>query len=227
MATKRLEVMQSLDTLGAGFTIASHDMDIRGFGNLLGEEQSGHVREVGVELYQQMLEEAVEAARRSQRGLPKLADAESSDWSPQINMGTSVLIPDDYVTDLALRLSLYRRVSTLQNEDDINSFAAELADRFGPVPPEVEHLLAIVNIKLLCKQAGVDKVDVGPNGAILSFRDNKFTQPEKLLQFISKNYRDMKLRGDHKLILIQKWDSPEKKLKGVTGSIAEIAKLAA
>jgi transcription-repair coupling factor (superfamily II helicase) len=227
MATKRLEVMQSLDTLGAGFTIASHDMDIRGFGNLLGEEQSGHVREVGVELYQQMLEEAVEAARRSQRGLPKLAESESSDWSPQINMGTSVLIPDDYVTDLALRLSLYRRVSTLQNEGDINSFAAELADRFGPVPPEVEHLLAIVNIKLLCKQAGVDKVDVGPNGAILSFRDNKFTQPEKLLQFISKNYRDMKLRGDHKLILIQKWDSPEKKLKGVTGSIAEIAKLAA
>jgi transcription-repair coupling factor (superfamily II helicase) len=226
MATRRLEVMQSLDTLGAGFTIASHDMDIRGFGNLVGEEQSGHIKEIGVELYQQMLEEAVESARRNQKGLAPIATAQS-DWSPQINLGTSVLIPESYVTDLQLRLSLYRRISTLLSEEEINSFAAELADRFGPVPKEALHLLSIMQIKLLCKQAGVERVDVGPNGAVLSFRENKFANPEKLLEFISRNTRSVKLRADHKLLLLQKWDDPEKKLHGVGHSIAEIAKLAA
>ena len=132
-AEKRLKVLQSLDTLGAGFSLASHDLDIRGAGNLLGEEQSGHIREVGFELYQSMLEEAVAAM--------KGGDLEADDkWSPEIQLGTSIMIPEAYVTDLQLRLGLYRRLSSFEKRADIDAFAAELVDRFGPLPPEVEHL---------------------------------------------------------------------------------------
>src|SRR4029077_16957498 len=143
-ATRRLEVLQSLDQLGAGFSIASHDMDIRGAGNLLGEEQSGHVREVGIELFQEMLEEAVSSLREG-------GDAKDVDdqWSPAINLGASVLIPDSYVADLNVRMSLYRRLSGLETRADIDAFAAELIDRFGPLPEEVTHLFEIVAIKQL------------------------------------------------------------------------------
>lgn len=225
MATRRLEVMQSLDTLGAGFSVASHDMDIRGFGNLLGEEQSGQVKEVGIELYQQMLQDAVEAAR--QQKSPDIKPVEADEWSPQINLGTSVLIPESYVADLQLRLSLYRRVAHLHTEEDIHSFASELADRFGPLPEEVNHLLAVLHIKHLCMQAGIERVDVGPKGAVISFRQNRFANPEKLLGFIAANARVVKLRPDHKLVVMREWESPEAKLKGVGSQLAEIARLAA
>ncbi|HHK75292.1 MAG TPA: transcription-repair coupling factor, partial [Rhizobiales bacterium] len=118
-AEKRLRVLQSLDTLGAGFSLASHDLDIRGAGNLLGEEQSGHIKEVGFELYQQMLEEAVATLRDDD-------ETAEVDWSPQISVGTAVLIPESYVPDLQLRLNLYRRLSSLNDEREIDGFAAEL-----------------------------------------------------------------------------------------------------
>ena len=129
-AEKRLQVMQTLDTLGAGFTLASHDLDIRGAGNLLGEEQSGHIREVGVELYQQMLEDAVAEAR----GLE--SELAAGGWSPQINLGMAVLIPESYIPDLAVRMSLYRRLATLSGREEIDAFAAEMIDRFGALPAE-------------------------------------------------------------------------------------------
>src|SRR5207302_10207360 len=106
-ASKRLEVMHTLDTLGAGFQLASHDLDIRGAGNLLGEEQAGHIREVGIELYQHMLEEAVAMARSGAEGLAEASEA----WTPQITVGTPVLIPEHYVADLGVRLGLYRRIA--------------------------------------------------------------------------------------------------------------------
>ena len=144
-AEKRLKVLQSLDTLGAGFSLASHDLDIRGAGNLLGEEQSGHIREVGFELYQAMLEEAVATLKGGDA-------AEAQDqWSPQIGLGTAVLIPDTYVSDLQLRLGLYRRLSKLEGRGDIDGFGAELVDRFGELPEEVKHLLDVVEIKGLAK----------------------------------------------------------------------------
>ena len=171
-AEKRLKVLQSLDTLGAGFSLASHDLDIRGAGNLLGEEQSGHIREVGFELYQSMLEEAVAALKGGDIG-------EAQDqWSPQISLGTSVLIPESYVADLQLRLGLYRRLSTLEKRSDIDGFAAELVDRFGELPDEVKHLLDVVEIKGLAKQAGLQQLDAGPKGAVITFRKNQFANPE-------------------------------------------------
>ncbi|MEL6312254.1 MAG: helicase-related protein, partial [Pseudomonadota bacterium] len=134
-AEKRLRVLSSLDSLGAGFTLASQDLDIRGAGNLLGEEQSGQVAEVGYQLYQDMLEEAIAKIRSGEmEGLSETDDQ----WSPQINLGVPVLIPDSFVPDLDVRLGLYRRLSALETKVELEGFAAELIDRFGKLPREVD-----------------------------------------------------------------------------------------
>jgi transcription-repair coupling factor (superfamily II helicase) len=219
-ASKRLHVMQTLDTLGAGFTLASHDMDIRGAGNLLGEEQSGHIREVGIELYQQMLEEAVAAAKG------EAAAAGQPDWTPQINLGTPVLIPEPYVPDLGVRLGLYRRIATLVDQAEIDGFAAELADRFGPVPQEVENLLKIVAVKRLCLDAGVEKLDAGPKGAVVSFRHNNFANPKGLVDFMASQAATIKLRPDHKLVVRRGWDDAAARVSGVQQLLRKIAAIA-
>jgi transcription-repair coupling factor (superfamily II helicase) len=220
-ATRRLEVLQSLDQLGAGFSIASHDMDIRGAGNLLGEEQSGHVREVGIELYQEMLEEAVSSMRDG-------ATADVTDqWSPAINLGASVMIPEDYVADLNVRMSLYRRLAGIETREDIDRFAAELIDRFGPLPDEVKHLFEIVTIKQLAKEAGVEKIDAGPKGGTVAFRGNQFANPMKLIQFINQHSGTMKVRPDQKIVVSRDWPTPESRLAGAKALLGQLAKLAA
>ncbi|MDB5410157.1 MAG: transcription-repair coupling factor [Rhodospirillales bacterium] len=222
-AQRRLEVMQTLDTLGAGFTLASHDLDIRGAGNLLGEEQSGHVREVGIELYQHLLEEAVAAARSTGDGAGEAAE----DWTPQIAVGTAVLIPESYVADLGIRLGLYRRIATLLDRREIDGFAAELVDRFGPLPPEVENLLEIIAIKRLCRDAGIEKVEAGPKGAVLTFRNNSFANPAGLLDFIRQQVGTAKLRSDHKLVVIRGWEDAKGRVAGVNRLLQALAKSAA
>ncbi len=208
-AERRLKVLQSLDTLGAGFQLASHDLDIRGAGNLLGDEQSGHIKEVGFELYQQMLEEAVSDLKAG--GTAPAADR----WSPQITIGTPVLIPDDYVADLSVRLGLYRRLAELEDERAIDAFAAELADRFGKLPSEVDHLMQVVAIKSLCRRANVEKIEAGPKGVVLSFRDNTFANPEGLIAFIREQGSAVRMRSDPKdaknqqLVFFDEWDEPE------------------
>ena len=218
-AEKRLKVLQSLDTLGAGFSLASHDLDIRGAGNLLGEEQSGHIREVGFELYQSMLEEAVAAM--------KGGDLEGADqWSPEIALGTPVLIPESYIADLQIRLGLYRRLSSLETRADIDAFAAELVDRFGEMPSEVDHLLDVMEIKGLCRQAGVARVDAGPKGAVVAFYKNQFANPEGLVQFLQNSKGRAKVQSDHKVVYKGSWDLPEQRLKGVRALVADLAGLA-
>lgn len=210
-AEKRLKVLQTLDTLGAGFSLASHDMDIRGAGNLLGEEQSGHIREVGFELYQEMLEEAVAALRHGG------ADAEVADqWSPQISLGASVLIPESYVTDLNVRLSLYRRLSQIEGRQEIDAIAAELIDRFGPLPGEVDQLLKIIAIKQHCRQAGIAKIDAGPKGAVVTFRNDQFANPAGLVDFLTRHPKTAKLRPDHKMVYQRDWQTTDERLAGVT-----------
>jgi len=172
-AEKRLRVLGSLDTLGAGFTLASQDLDIRGAGNLLGEEQSGHMRDVGYELYQSMLEEAIAKIKSGE--LEGLSAADDQ-WAPQINLGVPVLIPEDYVPDLDVRLGLYRRLSGLSTKVELEGFAAELIDRFGKLPREVNTLLLVVRIKSMCKRAGIAKLDGGPKGdqkGLAKIKDNK------------------------------------------------------
>jgi len=218
-AARRLEVMQSLDALGAGFTLASHDLDIRGAGNLLGDEQSGHIREVGVELYQHMLEEAVAEAR----GI----GTAGQEWSPQINIGTPVLIPEGYVTDLDARLGLYRRLAGLGDTAEIESFAAELIDRFGPLPGEVENLLQIIAIKQLCRRAGVEFFDAGPKGAVVRFRNDEFANPVGLVQFIQEMPGQVSVRPDHRLVVRRDWTRADTRLRGSRQLVARLAALSA
>jgi len=198
-AQKRLEVMQTLDTLGAGFTLASHDLDIRGAGNLLGDEQSGHIREVGIELYQQMLEDAVADLGADQQR----AANQSRDWTPAINIGLPVLIPEEYVPDLPIRLGLYRRISNLATDAETEGMAAELVDRFGNLPEEVENLLDVMRIKRACRAAGVEKLEAGPKGMVFQFRGNHFADPAGLVAWLGSQKGAIKLRPDHKLALVR------------------------
>jgi transcription-repair coupling factor (superfamily II helicase) len=197
-AEKRLTVMQTLDALGAGFTLASHDLDIRGAGNLLGDEQSGHIREVGIELYQQMLEDAVIELRAGEGGAKGHADR---DWTPNISLGLPVLIPEDYVRDLPVRLGLYRRIGALASDAETEAMAAELVDRFGKLPEAVENLLSVMALKRGCREAGVEKLEAGPKGMVLSFRGNAFRNPAGLVRWLSAKGGLVRLRPDHKLAL--------------------------
>jgi transcription-repair coupling factor (superfamily II helicase) len=225
-AERRLKVLQSLDTLGAGFQLASHDLDIRGAGNLLGEEQSGHIKEVGFELYQQMLEEAVTSLKAG------IAAPVADRWSPQITIGAALLIPEDYVADLSVRLSLYRRLADIDDERDIDVVAAELVDRFGKLPQEVEHLLQVVMIKALSRRANVEKVEAGPKGIVLSFRDNVFANPDGLIAFIHEQGSGVRMRTDPKnpkgqqLVFFDEWPRPEDRLKGTATVLRQLAGIA-
>jgi transcription-repair coupling factor (superfamily II helicase) len=220
-AQKRLEVMQTLDQLGAGFTLASHDLDIRGAGNLLGEEQSGHIREVGIELYQQMLEESVAEVRGQVLAAPTEA------WTPQINLGMPILIPEGYVADLPVRLALYRRIASLVDQAEIDAFAAEMVDRFGPLPSEVENLLKVIALKRLCRAANVDKVEAGPKGAVVSLRDNRFAKPERLIGFIASQHGKAQVRPDQRMVFRDIWEGPGDRVKGVEKLMEKLASLAA
>jgi transcription-repair coupling factor (superfamily II helicase) len=218
---RRLQVLQSLDNLGAGFQLASHDLDQRGGGNLLGDEQSGHIREVGVELYQQMLEDAVAELRQAGEG-----GVVDRGWSPAINVGAAVLIPEDYVPDLNVRLSLYRRLSDAENNESREALAAELIDRFGPLPDEAKQLLRIVGIKAKCKTAHIERIDVGPKGAVLTLRDNSFPNPVGLVGLIQKNHAFWKIRPDQKIVVKGDWDTPEDRLKVAERITADLARVA-
>jgi transcription-repair coupling factor (superfamily II helicase) len=222
-AEKRLRVMQSLDSLGAGFQLASHDLDIRGGGNLLGEEQSGHIREIGVELYQQMLEDAV-TELRARVGAEDVAIDRG--WSPQINTGAAVLIPEHYVPDLNVRLALYRRLSDAERPEDREALAAEMIDRFGPLPEETDQLLKVVAIKGLCRQANVAKIDVGPKGAVVSFRDNHFAHPTALVAYIQKNPAVWRFRPDQTVLIKGEWENPDARLSAAERILTELARMA-
>ncbi len=220
-AERRLKVLGSLDTLGAGFTLASHDLDIRGAGNLLGEEQSGHIREVGYELYQDMLEEAIAKIRAGEAGVSVEA---GETWAPQINLGVPVLIPDDYVPDLDVRLGLYRRLSHLETRAEMEGFAAELHDRFGKPPSEVETLLRVVRVKTMCRRAGIARLDTGPKGATLQFRHDKFVDPAGLVDFIHDQRGLAKIR-DNKLVIRRNWVEEKDRLRGAFAIVRDLAKI--
>ncbi|KIC43470.1 transcription-repair coupling factor [Ruegeria sp. ANG-R] len=218
-AEKRLRVLGSLDTLGAGFTLASQDLDIRGAGNLLGEEQSGQMRDVGYELYQSMLEEAIAKIKAGE--MEGLSDADDQ-WAPQINLGVPVLIPEDYVPDLDVRLGLYRRLSSLSTKVELEGFAAELIDRFGTLPKEVNTLMLVVRIKAMCKRAGIAKLDGGPKGATIQFHNDKFASPEGLVEFI-QNQRGLAKVKDNKIVVRRDWKKDSDKIKGAFAIARDLA----
>ncbi|ATF18457.1 transcription-repair coupling factor [Phaeobacter gallaeciensis] len=218
-AEKRLRVLGSLDTLGAGFSLASQDLDIRGAGNLLGEEQSGQMRDVGYELYQSMLEEAIAKIKSGE--LEGLTGGDDQ-WAPQINLGVPVLIPENYVPDLDVRLGLYRRLSDLSTKVELEGFAAELIDRFGPLPKEVNTLMLVVRIKAMCKRAGIAKLDGGPKGATIQFHNDKFASPQGLVEFIQAQDGLAKVK-DNKIVVRRDWKKDSDKIKGAFAIARDLA----
>jgi transcription-repair coupling factor (superfamily II helicase) len=219
-ADKRLKVLSDLDTLGAGFQLASHDLDIRGAGNLLGDEQSGHIREVGYELYQSMLEEAILDARAG--GLAQ----RPRDFSPQITVDAAIMIPENYVPDLDLRMGLYRRLNELDDQNGIEAFAAEMIDRFGSLPEPTANLIKLIEIKLNAKKACVAKIDVGAKGALVSFHDDKPPNIDGLLAYVARLNGVAKLRPDSKLVIAREWGDPQARLNGALQLSKGLAKAA-
>tara|TARA_R110000787_G_scaffold14476_7_gene44679 strand:- start:849 stop:4313 length:3465 start_codon:yes stop_codon:yes gene_type:complete len=218
-AEKRLRVLGSLDTLGAGFTLASQDLDIRGAGNLLGEEQSGQMRDVGFELYQSMLEDAIAKIKAGE--LEGVID-DDGQWAPQINLGVPVLIPEAYVPDLDVRLGLYRRLSGLTTKVELEGFAAELIDRFGKLPREVNTLMLVIRIKAMCKRAGIAKLDGGPKGVTIQFHNDKFASPEGLVTFI-QDQRGLAKVKDNRIVVRRDWATETDKIKGAFAIARDLA----
>ena len=206
IAERRLSILQALDTLGAGFSLASHDMDIRGSGNILGEEQSGHIKEVGISLYQHMLEEEI-LRLKSGGELEDKNTPQIESWTPQISIGIPIMIPESYVRDLGVRLGLYKRIGELSDNEGIADMREELTDRFGKLPDEVENLLKTVEIKILCKETNVEKIDAGAKGILITFHNNIFAKPEKLIDFVGKQFGSVKIRPDQKIFIEKNLES--------------------
>jgi transcription-repair coupling factor (superfamily II helicase) len=219
-AEKRLQVLTELDSLGAGFQLASHDLDIRGAGNLLGDEQSGHIKEVGFELYQSMLEDAIVEVKAG-------GVAREEEFSPQISVDAPIMIPEHYVPDLDLRMGLYRRLGDLEDRQAIDAFAAELIDRFGPLPEETANLMKIVEVKLSCRQACIAKLDIGPRGAVVTFAPSGFPDLGGLLAYIERLKGAAKLRPDSKMAVARDWPTPEARLNGALQLSRGLARVAA
>jgi transcription-repair coupling factor (superfamily II helicase) len=219
-AQKRLQVLVDLDSLGAGFQLASHDLDIRGAGNLLGDEQSGHIKEVGFELYQSMLEDAIIEMKAG--GVPR-----AEEFTPQISVDAPIMIPEQYVPDLDLRMGLYRRLGELEDRPAIDAFAAELIDRFGGLPEETANLLKIVEVKLLCRQASIAKLDIGPRGAVVTFAPAGFPDLPALLGYIDRLKGAAKLRPDSKMSISRDWPTPDARLNGALQLSRGLARVAA
>jgi transcription-repair coupling factor (superfamily II helicase) len=219
-AQKRLQVLADLDSLGAGFQLASHDLDIRGAGNLLGDEQSGHIKEVGFELYQSMLEDAIVELKAG--GVPR-----REDFTPQISVDAPIMIPETYVPDLDLRMGLYRRLGDLEDRNAIDAFAAELIDRFGTLPEETANLMKIVEVKLNLKQAMVAKLDIGPKGAVITFADGGFPDLGGLLGYIDRLKGSAKLRPDSKMTVARDWPTADARLNGALQLSRGLARVAA
>ena len=218
IAERRLNILQALDSLGAGFSLASHDMDIRGSGNVLGEEQSGHIKDVGIALYHHMLEEEIARIKNGEA----MEEKASQEWSPQITTGVPIMISEKYVRDLGVRLGLYKRIGSLENADALLDMREELVDRFGPIPQEVENLLKTVEIKQLCRQANIERIDAGAKGFVIGFYENKFKHPEKLVDMIARSGGAIKVRPDQKIFISRDLENYAKRLETIKDFVMKL-----
>ncbi len=225
-AKKKLEVMQNLDALGVGFNIASHDMDIRGSGNILGDEQSGHIRETGAELYQQMLLETTEKLKNSKEiKEDQQISIEDHDFSTQVKLGISLLIPENYIEDLALRMSFYKKIAMIKNEQDQENLCNEMINRFGKLPPEVYNLIEAAKIKHICRQIGIEKLEMKKDGLLISFKNNKFKEPDKLLQMVFSSNNQIKINPEQKIIFVCNPQNDSLKIQNSFNAVSKLQNL--
>ena len=223
IAERRLNILQALDTLGAGFSLASHDMDIRGSGNILGEEQSGHIKEVGIALYQHMLEEEIMRLKTGE--LADERQKQISDWAPQITTGIPIMILETYVRDLGVRLGLYKRIGDIADKSGLDDIREELIDRFGKLPEEVDNLLKTVEIKQLCRSANIEKIDAGAKGVLITLRNNTFAKPDKLIDFISRQFGAVKIRPDQKIFIEKNLESYAVRVETIKNFVTKLNQL--
>lgn len=223
IAERRLNILQALDTLGAGFSLASHDMDIRGAGNILGEEQSGHIKEVGIALYQHMLEEEIMRLKTGE--LADERQKQISDWAPQITTGIPIMIPETYIRDLGVRLGLYKRIGDIADKAGLDDIREELIDRFGKLPEEVDNLLKTVEIKQLCRSANIEKIDAGAKGVLITLRNNTFARPDKLIDFISRQFGAVKIRPDQKIFIEKNLESYAVRVETIKNFVTKLNRL--
>tara|TARA_B100000989_G_C19414544_1_gene415860 strand:- start:30 stop:899 length:870 start_codon:yes stop_codon:yes gene_type:complete len=190
---KRLSLLKKFNSRGSSFNLASHDLDMRGSGNIIGDAQSGHIKEIGLELYHRLLKDKIIELKND-------SDSIDNDWSPQLNLGLSVLIPEKYIPNLNTRLFFYRKLAYLNSNSELIEVKKEMEERFGLMPNEVNHLFKITELRILCKQLSVEKFDLGKRGLTIKFRNNKFDKTDKLIDFINLNKFDIKLRTDQTLV---------------------------
>ena len=192
---KRLSIINSAESLGVGFNIASQDLDMRGGGSIIGEEQSGFIREIGTELYHQMLEEEIILQKQ------KISTDHSikNVFQPTIKIPEEIFIPDVYIDDLDLRLSIYKRISSVKNKEELSNLIIELIDRFGKIPYQLQNLFSLIEIKLLCIECNVDQFEFSRKGIVIGFHKNKPNNPKKLLELSMNKYSQLKLRPDQKI----------------------------
>ena len=224
-ASKRLEVMQTLDGLGAGFSLASYDLDIRGAGNLLGDAQSGHIKDVGVELYQQMLADAIEDLKNKKIDSDEKNDILNDEFAPKINLGTSIYIPDDYIYDEKSRISFYQRISKCIDEMEAENIKLEMIDRFGELPEVVNNLFDIVFLKQYCYKLNIDKIEAGPKAILFGFRNDMFASPKLLIDFVNDNHLFMKIRPDQKLILKHADNNNTRRIAKIKTTLEQLSNL--
>jgi transcription-repair coupling factor (superfamily II helicase) len=193
-ASQRLDAIQQMEELGSGFYLAMHDLEIRGAGEVLGENQSGNMLEVGFQLYNEMLSEAVRCLKAGIE--PDLLNPLNA--ATEINLHSPALLPDDYCGDVHLRLSFYKKLATANNGDQIDRLTEEIVDRFGKLPPQGQTLIDVHRLRVLAKPYGVAKVDAAPSLISISFKKDAPVEPLRIIELIQKN-KHIKLAGNDKL----------------------------
>jgi transcription-repair coupling factor (superfamily II helicase) len=218
-AVKRLEAIESAEELGAGFTIASHDLEIRGAGELLGDEQSGQIHEIGFTLYQELLERAVTALREGHD--PDLDAPLNS--GPEVDLKLPALIPADYVPDVHTRLQLYKRMNHAADSEALTAHREELIDRFGPLPAQVSALLLVMQVKMAARELGIDRVDAHRQGIRLSFSGNTRVDPMSLIRRMQSDPETFRLEGETVFRVRADLDDAVVRVQAVERLLAELA----
>ncbi len=217
-AIKRLEAIEASGELGAGFLISSHDMEIRGAGELLGDEQSGDIQEIGFSLYSELLDRAVKALKSGKQ--PELDVP--LDMGPEIDLQSPALIPDDYLPDVHARLVLYKRIANAKDEEGIRALQVEMIDRFGLLPPPTKTLFAITALKLAADSLGIRKIEAGTSGGRILFKPSPNIDPVQIIFLIQQQPQIFRLDGPDKLRFIRPFADVESKIEFITGLLEKL-----
>jgi transcription-repair coupling factor (superfamily II helicase) len=208
-AVRRLEAIESLEDLGAGFALATHDLEIRGAGELLGDEQSGQISEVGFAMYMDMLDRAIKALKAG-----KTADLEAPlHAGPEVDVHAPALIPEEYMPDVHLRLVLYKRIAAAEDETSLNELTGEMIDRFGDLPPQIETLFKVTRLKLAASRMGLKRLDIGPAGGLVEFGPEHTVDPTNVLRLVQRESTIYRLDGPNKLRFVRKVPEAGERIK--------------